>query len=52
MSGRRRRPAEPVEVLEDEAWEVPDSLDEAAWRAQGGHDGRCDLKLFDEEDER
>lgn len=51
MTAWRSRPAEPVEVLEDEAWEVPKSLDDGAWRAQGGQDGRRALKLFDEEDE-
>lgn len=38
---RRRHPAEPVEVLEDEAWEAPDILSEPEWRAQSGWDGRC-----------
>ena len=49
---RRRHPAEPVEVLEDEAWEAPDSLSDTEWRAQSGWDGRCDPGPYDEEDGR
>jgi hypothetical protein len=49
---RRRHPAEPVEVLEDEAWDAPDSLSDTEWRAHSGWDGRCDPNPYDEEDER
>ena len=41
-----------LEVLEDEAWEAPDSLSDTEWRAQSGWDGRCDPAPYDEEDGR
>ena len=49
---RRRHPAEPVEVLEAEAWDAPESLSEDEWRAQSGWDGRCACDPYDEEDAR
>lgn len=49
---RRGHPAEPVEVLEAEAWEAPDCLSDGEWRAQSGWDGRCAVETDDEEDER
>ena len=41
----------PIEVLEDEAWEVPDSLSDDDWRAQSGWDGRRPVDGMNEEDE-
>jgi hypothetical protein len=50
---RRGHPAQPVEVLEAETWDAPDSLSEEEWRAHAGWDGRSVVKTFDdEEDER
>lgn len=50
MSRRLNRP-EPVEVLEPEVWDAPDRLNDTAWRAQTGFDGRCATEIFDMEDE-
>ncbi|WP_230307735.1 hypothetical protein, partial [Brevundimonas mediterranea] len=50
MSRRLNRP-EPVEVLEPEVWDAPDRLNDTAWRAQTGFDGRCATEIFDKEDE-
>lgn len=41
----------PVEVLEDEAWEVPDSLTDDDWRTQSGWNGRRAVDGMNEEDE-
>lgn len=49
---RRGHRLEPVEVLDAEAWETPDSLTEGDWRMEAGCDGRRACEPYDEEDER
>ena len=51
MTGRLKTLMRPIEVLEDEAWEVPDSLSDDDWRAQSGWDGRRPVDGMNEEDE-
>lgn len=51
MTGRLKTLMHPIEVLEDEAWEVPDSLSDDDWRAQSGWDGRRSVDGMNEEDE-
>jgi hypothetical protein len=47
----RRPPALPVEVLEAEAWEAPETLNDADRRAQTGFDGPCAGGIHEEEDD-
>ena len=51
MSRRARLP-QPVEVLEPEAWDAPDVLNDTIRRAHTGFDGRCASEIHDEEDEK
>lgn len=49
-----RRPfrLEPVEVLDAEAWETPDSLSEGDWRMEAGCDGRRPCETYDMEEDQ
>jgi hypothetical protein len=51
MSARRNDPHRHVEVLEEEAWEVPDCLFGGDWRAQAGLDGRRAIERGEEEED-
>ena len=44
-------PMEPVEVLDAEAWETPDSLSAGEWRMESGMDGLCGRRFAEGEGE-
>lgn len=49
---RRLRPAEPIEVLDAETWEAPETLNDTDRRTYAGFDGLRPGAVYDEEEEK